>query len=318
VTEADRPPAVRAAEGTAACRVDLAGGEPGAVSVTVAIDRRPWCRVELGGDGVRIESKDTLRKIGGENVSEALRKGAPAIVVRVLRAMGVRTGVWVVTQCRVPEGSGLGESSALGAAVAGALARAQRQRLDLETIARIASEANAPDGEAATDSRESHTAVRGGVLALHRESAGLRVESLAIDPARVEESLLLVDAGALRSPAASHGAVSAIPSIASRIREALLAGRFEDVIGLWAEEWQARRSAAAGWPGPEAERIAEVVRAAGGAARVCGAGRGGILALWAPPGARGPGRREAVVAAAKAAGLRLFPARVDLRGLDVE
>ena len=102
------------------------------------------------------------------------------------------------------------------------------------------------------------------------------------------------------------------------MREALLEGRFGDLIGLWAEEWEARRGAVPGWPGPEAERIAGVVRAAGGAARVCGAGEGGILALWAPPGERGPGRREAVVAAAKEAGLRLFPARVDLRGLDVE
>jgi len=318
VTEAEQLKTARVAEGTAACRVDLAGGAPGAVSDTVAIDRRPWCRVELGGDGVRIESKDTLRKVGGEDVSEALRKGAPAIVVRVLQAMGVRAGVRVVTQCRVPEGSGLGESSALAAAVAGALARVQGAGLDLETIARIASEADAAGGEAATGMGESHTAVRGGVLALHRESAGLRVESLAIDPARVEESLLLVDAGAPRSPAAGQGAEPAMPSIASRVRDALLAGRFEDVIGLWAEEWEARRRAVPGWPGPEAERIAGVVRSAGGAARVCGDGRGGILALWAPPGERGPGRREAVVAAAKAAGLRLFPARVDLRGLDVE
>ena len=69
---------------------------------------------------------------------------------------------------------------------------------------------------------------------------------------------------------------------------------------------------------PQAEHIAGVVRAAGGAARVCGGGDGGILAVWAPPGARGPGRREAVPAAARQAGLRLFPARVDLRGLDVE
>jgi len=125
VTEADRPTAARAAEGTAACRVDLAGGAPGAMSVTVAIDRRPWCRVENIVAGLRIESKDTLRKIDGEDVSEALRKGASATVVRVLQAMGVQTGVRVVTQCRVPEGSGLGESSALAAAVAGALARVQ-------------------------------------------------------------------------------------------------------------------------------------------------------------------------------------------------
>ena len=112
--------------------------------------------------------------------------------------------------------------------------------------------------------------------------------------------------------------MAAIASVASRVRDALLDGRFEDLIGLWAEEWEARRGVVPGWPGPEAERIAGVVRAAGGAARVCGAGEGGILALWAPPGERGPGRREAVVAAAKEAGLRLFPARVDLRGLDVE
>ncbi len=112
--------------------------------------------------------------------------------------------------------------------------------------------------------------------------------------------------------------LAAIPAIASRVRDALLAGRFEELVDLWAEEWEARRGGGAGWPTPEAERIDGIVRAAGGAARVCGAGRGGILALWAPPGARGPGRREAVAAAAKAAGLRLFPARVDLRGLDVE
>ena len=316
MTEADRPTAARAAEGTAACRVDLAGGGAGAASVTVAIDRRPWCRVETGVAGVRIESKDTLRKIDGEDVSEALRKGAPATVVRVLQAMGVQTGVRVVTQCRVPGGSGLGESSALAAALAGALGRVQGAALDRDGIARIASEAAGSTGDAAAGLREGHTAVRGGALALHPEATGWRVESLAIDPARIEESLLLVDAGAPPSPAAGHVAV--IASLASRVRDALLEGRFGEVIGLWAEEWEARRSAVPGWPGPEAARIGELVRAAGGAARVCGAGEGGILALWAPPGERGPGRREAVVAAAKAAGLRLFPARVDLRGLDVE
>ena len=75
MTRGGPPPDARAAEGTAACRVDLAGGAPGAVSVTVAIDRRAWCRVETGVDGVRIESKDTLRKVGGEDVSEALGRG---------------------------------------------------------------------------------------------------------------------------------------------------------------------------------------------------------------------------------------------------
>jgi galactokinase/mevalonate kinase-like predicted kinase len=306
------------AEGTAACRVDLAGGAPGALSVTVAIDRRAWCRVETGVPGVRIESKDSLRKVEGATVSEAVRKGASRTVGRVLQVLDVQTGVSVVTQCRVPEGSGLGESSALAAAVAGAVVRARGAGLDRETVARLASGPGAPGGGAGLGEGESHTAVRGGVLALHPHGEGLRVEPLAIDPARVEESLLLVDAGVPRpSPEGLEG-LTPIASIASRVREALLAGRFDDVVGLWAEEWEARRRGVAGWPTPEAERIAGIVRAAGGSARVCGGGQGGILALWATPGARGPGRREAVAAAARAAGLRLFPARVDLRGLDVE
>ena len=307
-----------AAEATAACRVDLAGGARGAVSVAVAIDRRAWCRVETGVDGVRIESKDTLRQVAAADVSEAVQKGASAAVGRVLEAMGVRTGVRVVTQCRVPAGSGLGESPALAAAVASAVARAQRAGFDESRIARIASEAGAAGGGAAVDEAECHTAVSGGVLALHPEPAGLRVERLAVDPARIEESLLLVDAGGKASGASGDGATPAIQDIASRVRDALVEGRFEDVVELWAEEWEARRGATAAWPTAEAQRVAGIVRAAGGAARVCGGGRGGIMALWATPGARGPGGREAVLQAARAAGLRLFPARVDLRGLDVE
>ena len=291
--------------------MDLASGAPDAVSVTVAIDRRAWCRVETGVSGVSIESRDTLRKASGQSVAEVLEGGTLGLVARVLRAMGVEAGVRVVTQLRVPEGSGLGESTALGAAVAGAVARVLERKLDREEIARVASEAEAGVGEPGT--KEGHTAVRGGALALHPETGGVRVETLAVDPARIEESLLLVEGA--RSPGAVP-AGAALRRVASRLYDALRAGRFEDVVGLWAEEWEARRGP--GWPAPESARIAEVVGAAGGGTRVCGAGRGAILAVWAPPGARGPGRREAVLAAAKAAGLRLFPARVDLRGLDVE
>jgi hypothetical protein len=70
-------------EATAPCRVDLAGGgapglqavhapDPGAVAVSVAIDRRAWCRIETGVDGVHLESKDTLQKVSGASVAELL------------------------------------------------------------------------------------------------------------------------------------------------------------------------------------------------------------------------------------------------------
>jgi hypothetical protein len=65
---------------------------------------------------------------------------------------------------------------------------------------------------------------------------------------------------------------------------------------------------------PAVRRLVEGIERAGGAAWPSGR----LIAVWAVPGARSPGPREAVAALVKEAGLRSFPARVDLRGLEVE
>jgi D-glycero-alpha-D-manno-heptose-7-phosphate kinase len=79
------------------------------------------------------------------------------------------------------------------------------------------------------------------------------------------------------------------------------------------EEWQARKQLAPGVTTPEIDRIAELARQAGGAAKVCGAGGGGMVAVWAVPG-----KREKAQAAIRDAGFKIVPFRVDLRGLEVE
>jgi hypothetical protein len=302
----------RAAEATAPCRVDLAGGIAGVPAVTVAIDRRAWCRVEPAEEGVVIESRDALRKASGRTVADLVHDGTVGTVARALHGAGVATGVRVAAQSRVPRGSGLGEEEALAAAVAGAAAVASGRALGLDEIARVAGAAVPPG--LADGLREGQTAVRGGVLLVDPAEGAPRAEPLGADPARVEESLLLVQVEPSGVPAPADPGV--LRGVAGAVRAALVAGQFEDVVALWTEEWESRRGP--GWPPADCERAARVVREAGGAARPCGAGQGNLLAVWAPPGGRGPGRREAVLAAAKAAGLRLFPARVDLRGLDVD
>ena len=330
-------------EATAPCRVDLAGGtldiwpiylfHPGAVTVNVAIDRRAWCRVETGVSGIRIESKDTLRKAEGRDVSEVLDDPSLSLVAQILRALGVATGVRVTTQSKVPAGSGLGGSSALAVAVAAAVARATGRALDPDALWPVVRDAEARCIGVPTGVQDYHAAIHGGVLALHLEAGAVRVERLAADPARIEECLLLVDAGATRfsginnwdvfkgqfdGDARVRESLAAIAGVAARVREALLADRLDEVADLVAAEWTARKRLAPGVTSPEIDRIAEAARAGGGAAKVCGAGGGGVVAVWAPPGARGPGRREAVEKGLAAAGFRVFPARVDLRGLEVE
>jgi D-glycero-alpha-D-manno-heptose-7-phosphate kinase len=334
---------VTTVEATAPCRVDLAGGtidiwplylfHPGALTVNVAIDRRAWCRVETGGTGVRVESKDTLQKAEGRDVAEVLAAGSQPLVAEILRALGVETGIRVVTQSKVPAGSGLGGSSALVVAVAAAVARAIGRPLPAEELLPLVRDAECRCIAVPAGVQDHFGAFYGGVNALHLEPGHVRVERLAADPARIEECLLLVDGGATRFSGINNWDVfkgqidgetrvreslAEIAAVAARVRLALVEARFADVTALVREEWEARKRLAPGVTTPEIDRIADVVTKSGGAAKVCGAGGGGIVAVWSPPGARGPGEREAVAAALKEAGFRMFPARIDLRGLEVE
>jgi D-glycero-alpha-D-manno-heptose-7-phosphate kinase len=325
-------------EATAPTRIDLAGGtldiwplylfHPGAVTVNVAIDRRAWCRVETGVDGVQLESKDTLAKAAGRTVSDVLAAGGLSLPAYILRALGIESGLKVVTHSRVPAGSGLGGSSALAVAVVAAAARAVGRDLDADRMWPVVRDAEAQNMGVPAGMQDHLAAIHGGVLGIHLDPGEVRAERLATDPARVEESLILVDAGVTRFSGINNWEVfkgqidgdegvrrslREIVTAARAVKDALVAHQYAEVVPLMAAEWAARKRLAPGVTSPEIDRIAEAAQGAGGAAKVCGAGGGGMVAVWAPPG-----RRDAVESAVKTAGFRSVPFRLDLRGLEVE
>jgi D-glycero-alpha-D-manno-heptose-7-phosphate kinase len=332
----------RFAEATAPTRIDLAGGtldiwplylfHPGALTVNVAIDRRAFCRVEAGGPGVRIESRDTLQKAEAASVAELTGEGGLSLVAYILRALGIETGVRVVTHSRVPAGSGLGGSSALAVTIAAAAARYAGRELDEDRLWPIVRDAEAQCIRVPTGVQDYHAAIHGSVLGVHLEPGVVKVERLAVDPGAVEECLILVDAGATRfsginnwdvfkgqidGDARVREALGAIAAVAVRVRQALVEGRYADAAPLLALEWEARKRLAPAVTTPDVDRIADAALRAGGAAKVCGAGGGGMVAVWAAPGARGHGERERVLESLAQAGFRPVPFRVDLRGLEV-
>jgi D-glycero-alpha-D-manno-heptose-7-phosphate kinase len=325
-------------EATAPTRIDLAGGtldiwplylfHPGAVTVNVAIDRRAWCRVETGVDGVELESKDTLAKAAGRTVSDVLGAGGLSLSAYILRALGIESGLKVVTHSRGPAGSGLGGSSALAVAVVAAAARAVGRDLDADRMWPVVRDAEAQNMGVPAGMQDHLAAIHGGVLGIHLDPGEVRAERLATDPARVEESLILVDAGVTRFSGINNWEVfkgqidgdegvrrslREIVAAARAVKDALVAHQYAEVVPLIAAEWAARKRLAPGVTSPEIDRIAEAAQGAGGAAKVCGAGGGGMVAVWAPPG-----RRDAVESAVKAAGFKPVAFRVDLRGLEIE
>ncbi len=302
-------------EATAPCRVDLAAG-PWAVSV--AIDRRAWCRVEAGVPGLAVESKDTLQRIQAARATELDRATGPVALVReALLALGLDAGFRVTTQLRVPTGSGLGGETALAVALVGALARAGGRALEADEALRLAAGVVAAATQRPPAAIDVFAARHGGCVA----GGDAGPESLRIDPAAVEECLMLVEASASRGPADAPAATAPetpeLDGHGERVLLALIARRFDELARALDDDWRSR-AARPGWETPERGRMAALLRPSGAGLRACDAGRGSVLAIVAPPGERGPGPREAAVRAAREASVRLFPARVDLLGLDVE
>jgi galactokinase/mevalonate kinase-like predicted kinase len=322
----------RAAEATAPCALDLAGGilagwpsfpkRPDAVSVAVALDRRPYARVEAGGEGVRLESKDTLLRLEVPRASDLPATGVGGLVRRVLLALGLESGLQITTQARVPFEAGLGSAGALAVALAAAAARATGTALSPQSLATLVAQ-----GEEAATPAAGLAAVWGAVVAAAIPASPGEGERLRVDPGRIEECMLLVSGSEGGAPAVAGAAIPSEPeraaleeivALAGRMRDSLAAGRYDDVPALIAAEHEARLRLLPSQAGPGIKRLAGIARENGGAARTCGSGPGSVALVWASPGDRKRGPMEEVQAALRAAGYRTFPCRIDLRGLEVE
>jgi hypothetical protein len=295
---AARAAGARVAVASAPGRLLLAGAEPPGPRVSVALDRRALCRVEIGGSGVTVESKDSLTKLAAADVAELVTRAPGSIVARALELAGAQAGIAAVTEWKLPAASGVDGEGALALAVTAALDRALERETAPEELVRKAREAAARAGRPADDG--VCAAIAGGVLLAKGAGASLAAAAIAVDPGRVEEALLLVDAGEPAPETSGVGARRA--ASAEDVASALAEGRSEQLVALLGTDDQ--------------ERLGKLVAAAGGAAWRLGRGR--LVAVWAPPGARGPGSGEAVREALKAAGLKPLAIRVDLRGLEVD
>jgi len=329
---------MRAARATAPTRIDLAGGtldiwplylfHPGALTVNVAIDRRAETWIEPRAGGLRLESVDTGERHEAETAAALSAHAGSPLAAYVLHALGVERGCRVVAESRVPAGSGLGGSSALAVTIAAAACRAVGRGFTEDELWPIVRDAEAQCIGVPTGIQDYLAALHGGVLAIHLEAGRIRVEPLGIGPERIEECLLLVDAGATRFSGVNNWevfkgrvdgdlrvreALAAISAVAVRVRESLVEGRLDDVTPLVAEEWEARKRLAPAVTSPEIDRIAAAALRVGAAAKVCGAGGGGMVAVWAPPP-----RRQRALEAIVAEGFASVEFRVARSGLTLE
>ena len=322
---------------SAPARVDIAGGtldiwplylwHHGARTVNAAVTLRATTTVTPIARGLEIVSIDTGARASAEHVDAIEAHDHTRLVVQILKAMGVSAGVRIETTSRVPAGSGLGGSSTLAVTIAAAVAGSMSRELSPRYLRQLVRDAEAQVIHVPTGIQDYEAAIHGGVLDIALNPGEIETRRLVEDETFVEDRILLVDAGVTRFSGLNNwemfkaqvdniGDVRALfAEIVAAAKDACVAITAEDEAGLVravAREWKARRCLAPGVATPEVDTIVETTASHGGAAKVCGAGGGGIILAVAPRGAH-----EALARDLNHKGFKLLDAKVDRVGLQV-
>jgi D-glycero-alpha-D-manno-heptose-7-phosphate kinase len=151
------------------------------------------------------------------------------------------------------------------------------------------------------------------VLALRYTVEGTMVDRLRADLAALQRRTVLVDTGQSRNSGLSNwdickrhldgdasvrSALQATSDAAHEVRAAIEAGDYDAIGPALGREWTARRKLSPAVTDTQIDAIIAAGMEAGArGGKVCGAGGGGCLVLWAPED-----RREAVAERARRAG----------------
>jgi D-glycero-alpha-D-manno-heptose-7-phosphate kinase len=240
-------------------------------------------------------------------------------------------GLRITTRADVPAGSGLGTSSTLVVALVRAFLELYGLRMDAYEVARLAYRIEREDLGLPGGRQDQFAAAFGGVNQI-RFQAGERVEvvPLAVKDgvmAALEERLVLYytgrsrDATAILAEQCRHATEEGRPLEAmhrlkeqSRMMgEALLAGRLDEIGEILDYGFRQKREMASGISHPGIEAVYDAACAAGATGgKISGAGGGGFMVFYCPPGVRG-----AVEAVLAGMGGRVYPFRFVREGVCV-
>ncbi len=296
------------------------------MTVNLAIDRRASCRVRRAKRGVRLIAPDHEIDAVSDSAADFRQDPRMALVAALVEEILPDSPVEVEYVSGVPFGSGLGGSSALAVAVAGALSRLSGRPLEgVELVRDVETRVlGKPAGV-----QDYYPAFAGALHCLWFETGRTVAERLDVEPSDWEEHLTLFDTGAahssgmnnwevfrrrLEGDAAVAASLDRIAAAARKMAEAAHRNDFPAMGRALEEEWAARRELAPVVSSPAIERAIGAARDAGAwGGKACGAGGGGCVVFLSPP-ERTAGVREALGRLGEG---RVLPVRAEKRGLEV-
>ncbi len=324
-------------------RIDLAGGtldipplylfHEGALTVNIAVDLCARVTLRLqAGQQVTVISRDQEQEASWSSVEAVDWAGRPYVelAARLIRLFAPEGGMIVETDCQAPAGAGTGGSSALGIALASALARLTGRAIEKPTLIEWTKGIETQTIRVPTGYQDYYAAAYGGLSVIRYGPEGIRRE--AAGDARflgeLERRLFLVYTGKPRFSGANnwtlfkrhldgdriiHRFFDQIRDHAQEMVEAIGKRNLKEMARIFYVDWLARRQMLPAMTTPAIDaflRQAMLRGAVGG--RLCGAGGGGCLALFIRPEAR-----TRLAEFAERFGFRVLPVRIHRKGVSV-
>jgi D-glycero-alpha-D-manno-heptose-7-phosphate kinase len=326
----------------APCRVDLAGGtldiwplylyHANAVTVNFAVDRYASCLLETRDDAKIVLSSSDLglsEEFASLDALDRAPKYKLPLVAYLLRFFRPVTGVTLSSHSEAPAGAGISGSSTLIIAVASALNKLTGAGYPIEKLREISQNVEAQIIRVPTGAQDYYPAMYGGVSAIELGAAGVIRKALPVDPAELNERIVLAYTGEPRNSGINNWEVTKahidgdkkvhrnfdrIAEIAHAMRGALEKSDWAEAGRLLREEWSHRRKNAPGITTPLIDRLIASTRRAGAmGAKVCGAGGGGCVIFLVERGAK-----ERVSGIIAREGAEVLDVRVAPRGVRLQ
>jgi len=297
-------------------RVDLAGGTLDINPLTRILQRRQTVNfgitlharveVEKSAGAFQIFSHDQRRQVEG-SFDQVVQSGTLPWLEKLLHFFWHKdwTPLRIQVEAKSPAGAGLGGSSCLGIAFASALLKARQdigQGLVLtdHQLVQTVQDLETSLIRVPTGCQDYWGGLRGGINIISYPPGSTEVQTLyEAEGKALQDLLLLCYSGVSRASGTNNwaifrrafegdqqilGILDEIGSIAEAVAKAVIAGRWSEVFALSSQEWQLRTRMWSDIETPETKRITAAAQGAGAMfSRICGAGGGGVMAIFAEP-----------------------------------
>ncbi len=315
-------------------RVDLAGGTldlwplynflGSATTVNIAIDIMTTAEITFLEHGqIELVSEDLKFEKSFADLSQCLKDSDTqlALLKTQLQYWQPQNGFRLRTRSDSPIGGGLGGSSSLTISLLKAFNQFCRGSLkDIHQMVQVAHNLESQVLHTPTGTQDYYPAASGGINILKYTADGIEQKVLQKETSILAQNFMLIYTGkahhsglnnfevltkAVQKERGTLKALWELKEIAEETAHSVETSDWKSLPALFQREYKARVALAPAFSSPEIEKLAEVSLQAGAAAvKICGAGGGGCVLVWAEPSLQ-----QGVQTACQMAGFQVLAAK---------